>query len=312
MVRAKLIAINDTEDEKQLNFRDMGNLTQPIRGSSVSVVKFSIPNAGNPFLEFIDDRYKITLTYGGFEFTQAVEWEDRGTSLNGIKRVFEVDHLCSMINTAFIDAVTGLNALSALPSTEAPRIVYNVDTSRYEMIALASLYGSIIVSPVKIYCNRPLFYILQSLPIISHQSNAPEKKYEFLFKQIFENTYLTNYIKIVQESITISNYCNVRNILITTQMPVEGMIISSTSESSGQSSLNVIQSYTIPYNNGIVDECENLDFEQPQDNYRSCALASNVDIYSIRCDVYYETSTGEIRPFYLPPFTSANIELEFL
>lgn len=311
MVRAKLTAINDGTEEIRLNFNQMGDLTQPIRASTVSVVKFSIPNSGNPLLEFEANRYQFTLTYDGAEFAQYVEWEDRGTELNGVKRVFEVDHICSMMNTALIDAVAGLNALKTLPSTDPPRVVYNVDTSRYELMALASAYGSTIVKPIEIYCNRPLFYILQSLPVISYQNNSASKKFKFLFKQIAENTYLTNYIKLVQESITMSNYANVRNILITTSMPVEGMIICSTSSNSGQSSLNVIQSYTVPYTNGVIDECENLDFVQPENGYRSCAL-SKADLYSIKCDIYYETSTGVIRPFYLPPFTSANIELEFL
>lgn len=311
MVRAKLVAFNDTENEIPLNFNNMGDLVQPIDASTVSVIKFSIPNAGNPLLEFVANRYKFTLTYDGETYTQAVVWEDRGTELNGIKRVFEVDHICSMLSTALSSAVTGLNALKTLPSLTVPRVIYNVDTSRYEFVVLASAYESTLAKPVKIYCNRALFYILQSLPVISHQSNPDETKFEFYFKQIPENIYSTSYVKTIQESITMSNYANVRNILLTTSMPVEGMIICSSSASAGQTSLNVIQTYTVPYGNGVIDECENLDFSSPEDGYRTCRITGK-NLYSIKCDVYYETSEGQIRQFYLPPHTSAIIELEFL
>lgn len=311
MVRAKLSAYNETENEIPLNFRNMGDLVQPLDASTVSVIKFSIPNSGNPLLEFIANRYSFTLTYDGATYTQAVVWEDRGTELYGVKRVFEVDHICSMLNTALSSAVTGLNALKTLPSLTAPRVIYNVDTSRYEFIVLASAYESTVAKPVKIYSNRPLFYILQSLPVISHSSNPAETQFEYYFKQIAENTYASSYVKTVQESITMSNYANVRTILLTTSMPVEGMIICSSSASAGQSSLNVIQTYTVPYTNGVIDECENLDFSSPENGYRTCRITGK-NLYSIKCDVYYETSEGDIRQFYLPPHTSASIELEFL
>jgi hypothetical protein len=311
MVRAKLSAYNETDNEIPLNFSNMGDLVQPLNASTVSVIKFTIPNSGNPLLEFTANRYSFTLTYDGASYTQVVAWEDRGTELNGIKRVFEVDHICSMLNTALSAAVTGLNALKTLPSVTVPRIIYNVDTSRYEFVVLASAYESTLAKPIKIYSNRPLFYILQSLPVISHQSNPVATQFEYYFKQIPENTYSSTYIKTVQESITMSNYANVRTIILTTSMPVEGMVICSSSASAGQSSLNVIQSYTVPYTNGVIDECENLDFSSPENGYRTCRITGN-NLYSIKCDVYYETNEGILRQFYLPPHTTASIELEFL
>ena len=311
MVRVKLSAFNNTSDEIQLNFANMGDLVQPLNASTVSVIKFTIPNGGNPIIEFVDNRYSFTLTYDGASYTQVVEWEDRGTEFMGIKNVFEVDHICSMLNKALSDAVTGLNAIKALPSTTAPRVLYNVDTSRYEMVVLTSAYESTLAKPVKIYSNRPLFYILQSLPTIYHRTNPSETQFEYYFKQIPENTYATSYIKTIQESITMSNYASVRTILLSTSMPVEGMIICSSSANAGQHSLNIIQTYNIPYTNGVIDECENLEFTSPENGYRTCRITGK-DLYSIKCDVYYETNEGVVRPFYLPPYTCAFIELEFL
>lgn len=311
MVRIKITSYNDTEQEIPLDFSREGNLVQPIEATSVSVIKFSIPNADNPILEFIENRYSFTLSYNGTDFTQYVEWEDRGTEVSGIKQVFDIDHLCSMFNTALSDAVTGLNALSALPSLVAPRVLYNVDYSRYEMIVLASAYESTLATPIKIYINKSLFYIFQSLPVIHYPNNAIDKVRMFYFKQSTENTYATDYIKTLQERITLTNYANVRTILLNTSMPVEGMIICSSNGSAGQSSMNIIQTYTLPYANGVIDSSENLDFSSPADGYRTCKVTGH-HLYSVKCNVYYETNAGAIRNFYLPPHSSASIELEFL
>lgn len=314
MTRIKFFQENNTASPVKLDLSQMGELTSPLKGSRVNVVKFSIPNSDVPVLEFTNSKYQFTLTYNGFEYSQYVDFEDRGTTTaEGYQNIYEIDHLCSMFNTALENAITGLNALVSLPgtaSTDFPRVIYNIETSKYELIALATYYGSTIVSPIKIYCNTAMFYVFQSMPVVYHPTYSTDKQYEFYFKQIVENTYLTNYIKIVQERNTINNYVQPRNIILSTSLPVENMIFSSSTRNANQSGLAVVQTYNIPYFNGVLDHSENLEFIQPVNEYRSCKL-TNVDIYAIQMQILYEKENGDIRNFYLPPYRSARIELEF-
>jgi len=309
MTRVKIIARNDSGDEVNCNFQGTGNLTTPINATEVSVYKFSIPNAGNPIMEWTDNTFQITMTYDGETFSQYAVWEDRGGAINGINFVYEIDHLCNMFNTALTACVTGLNLLKTLPSVVVPRVLYNVDNSRFEIVVIASAYESTLAKPIKITVNQPLFYVLQGIPIIG-QVVGGVSVYEMIFKQIPENTYMSTYIKIVQESISISNYASVKEILISTSLPVEGLIICTTGGDAGQSSINVIQSYTIPYSNGILDRCEDFNYVSPADMYRPCKVTGN-NIYTVKCDLYYVSRNGAIRPFILPPYSSASIELEF-
>ena len=311
MVRVKLEAVNETDEEIPLNFGNMGDLVRPIQATSVSVVKFSIPNAVTPIMEWHNDKYVFTLAYDSKVFSQPVLYQDRGSIYKTIKQVFEIDHVIDMLNITLVDAVAGLNALGTLPSLVAPRLIYNVVTSRYEFIVLASAYEKSLSKPIEIYCNRSLFFILQSLPVFEYTDNSVNMQFKFLFKQIVENTYLTSYIKVTQEAISISSYNDFRTILLTTSMPIESVITCSTTLSANQSSLNVLQTYTIPYTNGIIDNLENLDFSSPADGYRTCKLQGN-NLYSVKCDVLYQLHNGTTRPFLLPPYKSAIIELEFL
>ena len=311
MVRVQLKATNETENDIMLNFENMGNLTSPINSTSLSVVKFSIPNNGNPIIEFIENRWYFTLSYNGTDFEQVVEWTDIGTEENGIKKVFTVDHFTTMLNNALSDAITGLNAIETLPSVIVPRLLYNVDTSRFEFVVYTTAYNSTLATPIKIYCNKSLYYVLKSLPNERHPTNTVNKQFEFLFNPITENTYIVDYTKTVQENTSLINIAAVRNIIVTTTMPVEPLIITSDSINSNQSSQNIIQSYTVPYSNGFIDWCENLDFVQPENQYRSCKINGN-NIYNIQCQLYYENYEGIYRPFILAPHQIATIELEFL
>lgn len=310
MVRVKLTQYNNTALEAPLNFSQMGDLTQPINASRVSVVKFSIPNALNPIMNWDDTRYTISLECNGENVIQPVLWEDRGSTGAWNKPIYEYDHLVTMINDCFSDAVTALALKTTLPDSTPPRLIYNVDYSRFELVVPYAGYQEGIANQITIFFNTPMFYVLSSLPTVENPNDPDDFRFQCIFNRIPENTYMTNYIKVYQESISLTNYAVVRNILITTNLPVESMTLCSNTSSSNQIPLNVIQSYTIPYRNGIIDSQENLDFNAPVNEYRSCEL-NGFNLYSIKVNVVMETNIGETKQFYLPPYSSAIIELEF-
>lgn len=287
MVRVKLTQVNRTEVEQRLDFSQFGDLVQPITDvKTVTVLKYTIPNSTTPIMSFKSSTYLFTLTYKGYIHSEYVVYASRGTDTYVSQPVREMDHLVTMFNDCISSVLTGLNGYvvaggDSLPTLEAPRFIFNVDTSRFELIAPLIGYESSLTNPIKLYCNPATYHILATFPSIYYPNNTYAESHLFLFNEIPENVYQVNYIKTYQESVTFSSLVLVRNILITTSMPVETMIICSDSLSANQSSLNVLQSYTVPYTQGMLDNQESFDYNAPQNGYRKCKVFCN-NLYSVK------------------------------
>lgn len=318
MVRINLTTFNSTEQEQILDFGEIGTLTSPIQAKSVSIVRFSIPNALEEIMIFKPNFYYVSLVYNGVVFSQAVEMLIMGHFRGNPYYIFEIEHLVRMFNIAFGKCIIGLNnavfALTGvnLPTTEAPRVVYDPILSVYSIIFNPTYYGTKATNKITMYFNTPLAIIFKTMSVLHPDTNPPNLFARFFldFVSYPEIVYNTNYLKITQESSTIMSYTSPRVLLITTQMPIEYEIQCNTL-SSNQSNLNVMQSYVYPYNKGTSDIFTNSDFSAPADHYRPCSIKTQT-LYDIKCACYTQQTDGSIVPMYLPPQTSASILLEFI
>lgn len=320
MVRVTLQHFNSTNKDTKLDFSNAGTLTQPIReAKTISILRFNIPNSAMPIMLWSnpisnppidgDNLYSFTLSYMGISFTQYVKYINLNTIdpiyWKGCKLIYEMSHLVSMINKALKDAVDGLNALISLPSLVYPRVIF--ENNYFSFIVLSSAYDSSLTNPIKIYMNDPLRYMFQSLPV----TWDPTLLYGLIFDVTPESTYLTNYIKITQNSMSLGNFLSMRTLLITTSMPIVSEIYSSSNANSNQTGINILQSFDMNYNNGITDILTNNEFYSPSEPFRRVDINCK-NLYDIRCQVSIITNTGNILPFALPSLGYATITLEFL
>lgn len=305
MVRINLTDYNEESVDRPLNFKNIGNLTSPINGDYVSVIRFSIPASGIPLYHFETDfTNTFTLTYQSQSYTQAMLLEDRGSG----NWIYEVNHLVSMMNTTLLNAWTGLNNLITLPTTIPPQVVYDKLNSVFSII-VPFAYDTTGLSPIYIDMNRTMWRFLVGLPNIR---NSLTNSYRLMISQgqLGENIYLTTYIKMTQEAPTTSNWFNVRFVYITTSLPIESEIFTSTSINTAQMNANILASYVIPVENGTLDNFTSLNFISPHDRFRPCKITGK-DLYNIKCDIYYQDVRGNQQSFYIGAKSIANIELEF-
>lgn len=310
MVYLNLESYNNSPEEINLNFDNIGTLTIPIECNSVQIKRFSIPNAGTPIMEWVGDNvYQFTLAYDSYSFSQYVLMENRGS----LTYIYEIDHLVSMMNTALTSAVAGLDAAyfagtgNHIPSTTAPYVIFDTNSQLFSVAALTSAYSNLLAKPITITLNYPLFTVLQSVPVISLGGGD----FQLLFKPTTENVYLTNYTKISQESLTFPNFFTPQNIVITTTLPIEPEFISSASQNSGGSSLSILQDYTFDFTTGIKDFKTHNIYNAPTEDYRRVKCVAK-GLYNIRCQVYNRKRDGTLTPFVLLPYQSASIKLHFL
>jgi hypothetical protein len=324
MVRINLFAINNSSTEQKLDFSQVGNLIRPINAKTVSVARFSIPNAWTELMEFHDNTYVVSMTYHGWSYSQTIQNIDLGSG----NLIYIISDLLLILNAGFVQCLAGLasiyfiNTGLVLPITIAPRLIYDSINSLFSLIINPTEYGSG-VNQIAVFFNTALFMIIESISSVIEHSNGPDNfRFEINITQTPENTYLTNYVKLTQEQISTANFASPRLLYITTTMPIEGEIqvglpvnIGSPSSnltigSSQQSSFTTLQSYIFPYDAGTKDILTNSDFTTVSEPFHECKILAK-DLYNISCDCYYQTRDGTIKNFYLPPLSSANIELEF-
>lgn len=308
--RVNLSVCNQQDVSQQLNFSTIGDLTQPITADWVNIVKISIPNSDMPILIFPSTyNYTFLVSYQGYSFSQNVLLDDRGNGSD----IFEIGHIVSMLNTALVSALAGLNGIIPIPTSNDPYISYNLNTSMYSLNVDPSAYESSLALPITISCNSNLYYILQTIPSVKSGSGV-SVLHTFLCNQTNENFFedLNHmiWIKLDQEQISLCNYATPRLIWITTSMPVQSETFVSRTSSANQTYYNVLQSLTIGYSNGVIDFSTNNDFTTVQDRYRKSHVNAT-GIYSVKCDVYWVDNIGNVYPFTIPPHTSAMIMLDF-
>lgn len=322
MVRVTLQYVNSSADDQKMDFSSMGTLTQPINDSTtVSVLRFNIPNNSIPLMIWgrqsppvdYDFRYAFTLSYGGFSFQQYVKYIDLGAINQNIfyprnKLVYSMTQLVQMLNQALTDAVTGLKALVPLPTNTVPYIYYDPNTYFFNVVVPIAGYDSAMVNPILIKLNRPLWYMLQTIPAIYNSSTG---LFTWTFLNSYENQYNTSYLRVSQTSISMSSFLSMRSLLITTSMPVESEVITTNSGTSNQSGINILQSFDYQYNSGIKDVLTPNEFTTISEPFRRVKL-NGKNLYDIRCQVFVVTKEGDVYPFVIQGYGYATIVLEFL
>jgi len=161
--------------------------------------------------------YVITLEYGGFEFGSNVMWRPDDLTIQPPLVTTNVDfyqseyffvhtyqHFVNLINTAFKNAFTGLQALVALPSQFAPYMKYNRELRTFDIVVDGLSYKNVDFrgddnpAAIHVYFNNYLydmFFNVQSTHLSDNYGIIPNpdlKNHLLNFQVTSENVYEGN------------------------------------------------------------------------------------------------------------------------
>lgn len=228
-------------------------------------------------------------------------------------------HMVSLTQDALQRAFDKLQVIVGAPlnSAKAPVIEWNIDRQSAYITCSKDYYNQSVYPHIKIFLNRSLHYLFNSLPCIEYSHNVTKGR-NYLIRFPFEidgnpGTDLASY----QEYSTISNWSPLSSIIFTTgSLPIVA---------------NELSEPVIYENNVRVnltrggDQIERIisDFISDENCYRSNLLYNPtaeyrwIDMYNsapirnINIQVYWKDKFGNLNPFYLDPGNSCSIKLLF-
>jgi len=263
----------------------------------LTVIRFVLPNFHTPLFKFIDDTYKISMTYKTFSVTESVVYTVRSTPDD--HSVYEIQHFIDMLNTTLVTAMTNLNVLVTLPSLDAPYFIYDIDSQLISLVATKAYFDENLTYPLRIYLNNTLFKKICGMPVIT--TAITDKDYQILIQDAKNNTYTTGYYQITQQSSSFDNMVDFNSIVMTTSLPIE-------CEFTGQAYGIPILSDYCPTDMTIKNFYNNITYNATY-NYRQANLVSNSPIYNFDINCYWSDKAGILTPLKLPVNNSANIKI---
>jgi hypothetical protein len=311
----EMTCTNNTNRDQPLIFR--GTLQTPLKCKKMNVVRFNIPNNNVPIMvNFKPNKYQFSLRFDGVTVSRYVSLDVRNTVNE--KNVRDIDTLVTSLNVALSMLVSQLNAQKALPTLDIPYIYYNKTNGLFNIVALSQHYNSAGALPIEILMNTALYNILDTIPV--YDTGAEDTgRYKILFRVSYENTYRTNYLKLEQESCTLSNYASPRALQIVSDgIPSQLMINvknvygvdTSNTISYNQSSLPVIQNYSFNYNGGTMSLKTTNDYYITTNRFREIETPINGVSY-LQFSVSYICNDDSVYPMLISPYSRSNIVLQF-
>jgi hypothetical protein len=240
------------------------------------------------------------------------QFQDNST---GYYNVYNFQHFINMVNTAFAQALTGLNNMLsgagiAIPTTSAPTMKLDPVTSLISINYNSAYYGTDKLGAIDIYFNRSMYGLFSSYPSIIKAQNAPlGKNY-----QLQINT--ANAGVLLQEYSTLGSWNPVKAIVFTSgSLPVvpnqialpaiyyDGKIINSSSTSNILLVITDLIASDNMYKPFIL--------YNPSAQYRFMSLNPNQSIRHIDVSVFWQNGFGEYIPMRLPTGGSCSMKLLF-
>jgi hypothetical protein len=345
---------NDTTGTKAPVFltfseqRDIAILDDPEQWH-LSVIRFHLDTPNLPLMLFPVQAgqsdinksvYSVTLTYGSNEFQQNLVFSPMNSTARtpnppltnqdfstGYYDIYSYTYFINILNNALASAVTGLNALGALPTTVAPYFEWDPNSLKAILNADITGYDLSLATPIKIYFNSPLFTLFSSFDALYYGTNVSNgKNYQFNVRNnqngnIYFGSGGVNYLQCYQEYATLGVLSNPVDSIVftTTQIPVcasiqsKPAIFNSTSNESqintNQKTLQVLTDLQVGLDLGYETKPD-IQYV-PSAEYRLISLQSNQPLKSYDISVYWKDSASNLYPFYLSSGSAASIKILF-
>jgi len=325
---------------------------------SMSVVRFTIPTQYIPLTIMpvtvnpsdATDRnysiYSVTLSYGGSDFTQHIEYIPQAASQpvpppptgNDVFRpkyiyyysIYSVEWMLMLINTALSKAFTALTLVfppaPTLP-TQPPFLTYNPATRLITLNAQITYDSDQLIPYIEIFMNNSLFQLFDaSFQVIYYgfQTVNPDKSVKFLVKNNITNNapslpVLGASYQMTQEFSTIPNWSPLTNITFTSNsLPIRhewlsgGNVIQQNNGTTGIVS-NIFRPILTDFeiDNGLGFETRTFIHYFPTAEYRRIDLIGKIPIRNIDIQVWWKDNYDNLYPILIPAHDEVSIKILF-
>jgi hypothetical protein len=278
--------------------------------------------------------YSITLQYLGFEYQEFLLFSPSDlsapvpsapTTTQDLSTSYyygmSYTKVMESVNSAFSNAVVGLNALVALPLLTAPFMEFDPYSYQCILNAPQTAYASSLANPIKIFFNTPMYNLFSSFnsTYLGYNNITAGKNYQL-------TTYTNNntttiggviYLQFYQEFSTIPLWTPIQSIVfVSSLIPMSPALVSVpkiyvsgqlTSSANNANISNIITDLEVPLEKGFEYK-PSINYT-PNGEYRLISLNGNNPVNAIQIQVYWKDKLNILRPLYI--VGNANIKLMF-
>jgi hypothetical protein len=313
----------------------------------LSIVRFQVDTTSLPlFVPQVDITqanpnqliYRITLSYGVNSVSVPIIFSPQDLTLSAPTAPFTADayrnpyyyvyniqsFIFDSLNVAFQTAVTQLNAIVPLPSTNAPFIEFDPFTNYCILNADTLGYNETLATPIKIFFNANLYQLFNSFTAtftgVPPANNAYQLKVANINNTNVLNLPTYNALQMYQEFSTIAVWNPVKSFIFTSNLlPVnqslEGdpVVFDNTNQVSDTSSLSAFSNILTDYQVELIKGNETRPIVQyvPSAEYRLFDLVGNNPLGTINLQCFWRDRFGNLNPFFLKTGCSASVKIMF-
>ncbi len=174
------IAITNPTDSTQIIYADLDiNLVTAVvkdpKAYTAAVVSFSLPISSVPLFKFLDNTYRLTLSYLNDDYGTYLQFVPYSNG-HYTRNIFYVQQFLDSINNAFASLYALLIADHPGVVNAAPYVVYNNVTGEMSFIFDGLNYNYLLPNPVKVFFNNKLFTYFLSLQTHFNSFNTTNSK----------------------------------------------------------------------------------------------------------------------------------------
>jgi hypothetical protein len=314
----------------------------------MSVIRFQLMTPSLPVfipaillgqLDVNKTTYSITMTFGGFEFRQYIDYVPSDLTQptptpplqaqdlqSKYYYIFSYQQWTRMFNKALQDCFNGLLAQTPLPTANAPFVEFDINNQVCIINADELAYNTSLPGQINIYFNTALATLYNNFPLQKLGFGNLTNGKNFLLEVLnINNTNVLvlptyNALQTYQEGTTTGIMNPIQNITFTTGLfPIYSenvslpKIFNSTTNFSNNGTNNnispIITDFVVPWS--AVNQYRQTVEYTPSGEYRLVDMFGSSPLDTIQIQVYWKDIYGNLHPFEVESGCSSSIKLMF-
>ena len=225
------------------------------------------------------------------------------------------------IRTSLIDLWNNYGPLPVpdpnIPTNQVPIIIFTDENTPLYIRFPEQYNNDLFPGTVKLFMNYSLFSLFQNFLNI-FKSYDDDTAYEIIVKDtgnnyenIISGPYTGSYYNMKQDSATFYLWWDIKDIILTTNLPINSEIIGSITSNGAYNTIPILTDISTPFFGQPYQQRTYIEYV-PSPQYRLISLLSHEQLYKINFKFYYRTKNLELRQLLLAPLTNLSMKLLFV